>query len=92
MTKNWLQLDHLLYLFVLADDFFPGDWIVFQTVVSRVDNQFTERAEAAVTTDGKQRRVEERVIFTKVVLTLRPAVSDTNVDVQRDKLAMDELS
>jgi len=85
-------LDHLLYLFVLADDFFPGDWIVFQTVVSRVDNQFTERTEAAVTTDGKQRRVEERVIFTKIVLTLRPAVSDTNVDVQRDKLAMDELS
>jgi len=65
-------LGYLLYLFVLADDLLAGDWVVFRAVVSRVDDQLTERAEPTVAADCEQRRVKERMILTEVVFTLRP--------------------
>ena len=70
-------MGYLLYLFVLADHLLAGDRVVFGAVVARVDNEFTEGAEATVSADGEERRVEERMILTKVIFTLRPGTTVT---------------
>ena len=63
---------YLLYLFVLADDLLAGDWIMLDAVISSIHNKLAECTETAVTTDGKQRRVKERMILTEIIFTLRP--------------------
>jgi len=70
--KAGLHWGYLLYLFVLADDFLAGDRVLLDTVVPGVDDQFAERTEPTVAADSEQWSVEERMILTEVVLTLRP--------------------
>jgi len=66
------MLGYLLYLFVLADHLLASNRVMLDTVVSGVDNKFTECAEPTVTTDSEQGSVKERMIFTKIIFTLRP--------------------
>jgi len=67
------MLGYLLNLFVLADDLLASNGVMFDTVISRIDDQFTERSEATVTTDCEQRSVKEWMILTQIIFTLRPS-------------------